>query len=76
MANEGGTSIERTISFVLRLVVSLIIPAWGLVMLVLGLMWSSGWWIATGAVVLAIGVISLGGSSLVTPFIPGGRKFG
>ncbi len=75
-ANEGGSFVERTISFVLRLTVSLIIPAWGVVMLVLGLMGGIGWWIATGAVVFAIGVVFLSGSSLVTPFIPGGRKFG
>lgn len=27
MANEGGTSAERTISFVMRLLVALIIPS-------------------------------------------------
>jgi len=37
MANEGGTSVERTISFVTRLLVALVIPVWGLVMLGLGL---------------------------------------
>lgn len=35
-----------------------------------------GWWIATGVVVLVIGIIFFAGSSLVTPFLPGGRKFG
>ena len=37
MANEGGSSAERAISFIVRLVVSLIIPAWGVVMLAPGL---------------------------------------
>jgi hypothetical protein len=29
MANEGATPTERTMSFALRLIVSLLIPAWG-----------------------------------------------
>ena len=37
MANEGGSSAERAISFIVRLVVSLIIPAWGVVMRAPGL---------------------------------------
>jgi hypothetical protein len=32
-----------------------------------------GWWIATGVVILAIGVVLFAGSSLVTPFL-GGRS--
>jgi hypothetical protein len=32
--------------------------------------------IATGVVVLLIGAIFFAGSSLITPFWPGGRKFG
>ena len=76
MANEGGTSAERTISFVMRLIVALIIPVWGLVMLGLGLRAGELWWIASGAVVLAIGAVLFCGSSLVGAFIPGGRKFG
>jgi hypothetical protein len=76
MANEGGSSAERAISFIVRLVVSLIIPAWGVVMLVLGLKSGEGWWIAIGSVVILIGVIFLGGSSLATAFISGGRGNG
>ncbi len=41
-------------------------------MIVLGVTWGMGWWIATGLVVLAIGVVLFAGSSLVTPFL-GGR---
>lgn len=74
MANEGGSSAERAISFVLRLFVSLIIPIWDLVMLALDLKAGEGWWFATGAVILVIGVTFLGGSSLTTPFIPGNCK--
>ncbi len=72
MANEGSSRVERTVSFIIRLVVSLMLPAWGLIMIVLGVTWGMGWWIATGLVVLAIGVVLFAGSSLVAPFL-GGR---
>ncbi len=72
MANEGSSGVERTVSFIIRLVVSLMLPAWGLIMIVLGVTWGMGWWIATGLVVLAIGVVLFAGSSLATPFL-GGR---
>jgi hypothetical protein len=60
----------------MRQLVSLILPAWGLAMIVLGSRSAAGWWIATGVVVLAIGAIFFVGSSMITPFLPRGRKFG
>ena len=72
MANEGSSKAERMASFIIRLVVSLLLPVWGLIMVVLGVTSGMGWWIATGLVVLAIGVVLFAGSSLVTPFL-GGR---
>jgi len=74
MANEGFSPIERGVSFVLRLVVSLLLPLWGLVMIVLGVKWAMGWWIVTGVAVLAIGVVFFAGSSIVSPLL-GGRRF-
>ncbi|MGD0289147.1 MAG: hypothetical protein ABSC63_05775 [Candidatus Binataceae bacterium] len=74
MANEGSSPIEKAVSFVLRLAVSLLLPGWGLAMIVMGAMWGMFWWIATGVVVLAIGVVFFAGSSLVTPYL-GGRRF-
>jgi hypothetical protein len=74
MANEGSSSIERTASFVLWLPFSLLLPGWGLAMIVMGFIWRLFLWIATGVVVLAIGVILFAGSSLVTPYL-GGRRF-
>ena len=73
MANEGSSPIEKTFSFVMRLIVSLLLPGWGLAMILLGLTWGMFWWIATGLVVLAIGVVFLAGSPLVTPYL-GGRR--
>jgi len=72
MANEGSSKAERMASFIIRLVVSLLLPVWGLIMIVLAVTWGMGWWIATGLVVLAIGMVLFAGSSLVTPFL-GGR---
>jgi hypothetical protein len=59
----------------MRLLVSLVLPAWGVIMVALGVEWGMIWWIVTGVVVLLIGVVFFAGSSLVTPFLPGGRRF-
>lgn len=74
MANEGSSQTERAISFVMRLIVSLLLPGWGVVMIILGLTDGSGWWVITGLTVLAIGVVLFAGSSLVSPYL-GGRRF-
>ena len=71
MANEGSSPIEKTFSFVMRLIVSLLLPGWGLAMILLGLTRGMFWWIATGLVVLAIGVVFFAGSSLITPCLSG-----
>ncbi|MGA2412571.1 MAG: hypothetical protein ABSG46_19575 [Candidatus Binataceae bacterium] len=72
MANEGSNPASRTASFLIRLLVSLLLPAWGVVIIALGVMSGTGWWIVTGVVVLTIGVVLFAGSSLVSPFL-GGR---
>jgi hypothetical protein len=76
MVNEGGSFAQRMFSFVMWLLVSLVLPAWRLTMIVLGARSAAGWWTVTSVVVLAIGAIFFAGSSLVTPFLPVGRKFG
>jgi hypothetical protein len=73
MANEGVNPVERAISFAMRLAVSMILPAWGALMIVIGASHRQGWWIASGVVVFAVGAIFLAGSSIVTPFLPGSR---
>ncbi|HJU27796.1 MAG TPA: hypothetical protein VJ718_01420 [Candidatus Binataceae bacterium] len=73
MANEGANPAQRAASFIIRLAASLVLPAWGALMIVIGVKHGQGWWIATGAVVFAIGVIFAAGSSIVTPFLPGSR---
>jgi len=56
--------------------VSLVLPSWGIAMIAVGANASSGWWIASGVVVLLVGAVFFAGSSLVTAFLPGGRRFG
>jgi hypothetical protein len=68
MANEGSSRTERTISFVMRLIVSLALPVWGLIMLALGVVWGMGWWMAAGLVVFAIGAVLFAGNPLVSLF--------
>jgi hypothetical protein len=72
MANERASTSEGAIGFVMRLLVSLALPVWGLATIGVGVADSNGWWIATGAVVQAIGVLLFAVSSLVSPPI-GGR---
>jgi len=72
MANEGSSPLNRTVSFAVRLLVGLLLPGWGVALIIMGLAAGMGWWIATGVVILVIGVVLFAGSSLVTPFL-GGR---
>lgn len=58
---------EHAASIVMRFLVSLALPVWGLVMLVLGITYVSGWWIGCGVVVGAIGILFLVGSPITDP---------
>lgn len=58
---------EYAVSLLMRLLVSLALPLWGLVMLILGITYVSGWWIGCGLVVGAIGLLFLVGSPLTDP---------
>ncbi|MFZ0887093.1 MAG: hypothetical protein WA005_01445 [Candidatus Binataceae bacterium] len=60
---------ERTISVLMRLLVSAILPLWGLAMLAVGIGWRSGWWIGCGVVVGGIGLGMLVGSPIAEPFL-------
>jgi len=72
MANERASTSEAAIGMVMRLLLSLALPVWGLATIGVGVADGNGWWTATGAVVLAIGVLLFAVSSLVSPVI-GGR---
>jgi hypothetical protein len=61
MADSG----EKTLSVLMRLLVSLVLPLWGLAMLVLGLKYGAGWWIGTGVVVGLIGAVMFVGSPVI-----------
>ena len=58
---------EYAVSVLMRLLVSLALPVWGLVMLIIGIMYVSGWWIGCGLVVGAIGLLFFVGSPLTDP---------
>jgi hypothetical protein len=60
---------ERTVSFVMRLFVALVLPLWGLAMLALGIEWRSPWWIGCGVVVGGIGLLMLAGSPFLDSFL-------
>jgi hypothetical protein len=61
---DAGKGSNRALSVLMRMAVSLVLPLWGLAMLVMGVSWGAGWWIACGLVVGAIGVVMLAGSPL------------
>ncbi len=62
---DSGEKTEHALSVLMRLLVSLVLPAWGIVMLVLGLMYGAGWWIGTGVVVGLIGAVMFVGSPVI-----------
>lgn len=55
---------ERAVSVLMRLGIAAILPLWALIMIVLGLEYRSVWWIGTGVVVGAVGLLFLAGSPL------------
>jgi predicted cobalt transporter CbtA len=55
---------ERAVSVLIRLGIAAILPLWALSMIVLGLEYRSIWWIGTGVVVGAVGLLFLAGSPL------------
>ena len=57
--------VQESISFSLRLVVSLILPLWGIVLVVLGVKDGSLWWIASGLAIGAAGAVTFIGSPLI-----------
>jgi hypothetical protein len=64
---------ERAIDSALRLGISLILPLWGLVMIVLGLRHGSLWWLGSGVAVMGVGAVMMVASPLIRPLIGGIR---
>jgi len=61
---------ERAISALVRLGISAILPVWALLMIVLGVEYRSPWWLGTGLVVGAIGILFLAGSPIANLIYP------
>ena len=55
---------ERAVSALIRFAISAILPVWALLMIVLGAEYRSPWWLGTGLVVAAIGIVFLAGSPI------------
>jgi hypothetical protein len=66
-AEELGNPAEQAASFVMRLAISLVMPLWGLAMLILGIRNLSGWWILFGLIVGGLGALFFVGSPLTDP---------
>ena len=64
---EGGNPAEAAASFLMRLAISLVMPLWGLAMLILGIRNMSGWWIIFGLIVGGLGALFFVGSPLTDP---------
>jgi len=67
-STESGNAAEQAVSLLMRLLISLALPIWGLAMLVLGLRDGSIWWIGCGLATGAIGLVFFVGSPLTDPF--------
>ena len=61
---------ERAVSALIRFGISAILPVWALLMIVLGAEYRSLWWLGTGLVVGAIGVLFLAGSPIANLIFP------
>ncbi|HKF28653.1 MAG TPA: hypothetical protein VKB29_05465 [Candidatus Binataceae bacterium] len=61
---------ERAVSALIRFGISAILPVWALLMIVLGAEYRSPWWLGTGLVVGAIGVLFLAGSPIAKLIYP------
>ena len=53
-------------SALMRFIVSLVIPIWALAMIVMGVEYRSLWWLGTGLVVGAIGLLFMVGNPLAS----------
>ncbi|MGA8569985.1 MAG: hypothetical protein WB580_19510 [Candidatus Binataceae bacterium] len=62
---ERADKVQESISWSLRLIVSLILPLWGIVLIVLGLKDGSLWWIASGVAIGAARAVTFIGSPLM-----------
>ncbi|HUO05621.1 MAG TPA: hypothetical protein VMU16_10540 [Candidatus Binataceae bacterium] len=57
---------EHTVSVLMRLGISLVIPVWALIMVLLGIEYRSLWWLGTGLAVGGAGLLLFVGSPLAS----------
>jgi hypothetical protein len=63
MAGESNR-FHESISWVIRLLVSLLLPAWGIALVVIGFANGLAWWVASGAAIGIAGAIIFVGDPL------------
>ena len=56
---------QDTVGFIMRFLISMILPLWGIALIALGINYGSAWWIASGVAIGAAGVVIFVGSPLV-----------
>jgi hypothetical protein len=56
---------QESISWILRLAVWLLLPLWGVALIVLGIKYGSAWWIASGVAIAAAGAVTFIGLPLI-----------
>ncbi|MGH7914464.1 MAG: hypothetical protein ACREPW_07430 [Candidatus Binataceae bacterium] len=57
--------VQGLIGGIVRLVVSLILPIWGIALIVIGINYDSAWWIASGVAIGIAGAFTFIGSPLI-----------
>lgn len=57
--------VQESISWIPRLAVSLLLPLWGVALIVLGIRYGSLWWMASGVAIAAAGAVTFIGSPLI-----------
>lgn len=63
---------ELGADLVIRFLVSLMLPVWGLAFVALGVTYDLGWWIACGAAIIIVGLLMLAGNPLADPIFRAG----
>ncbi len=68
---DSQDKAEATVGFFARMVISAVVPIWGIAMLMLGVARVSPWWVLCGLVTAAVGMVLAVGNPSVWPIVYG-----
>ncbi len=71
---DASERAEQAVSLLMRLFTSALLPLWALVLIIMGAVYSSIWWLVCGLVIGAVGLLMFVGSPLVDPFFSDRRR--